>query len=44
MIYAYDESAQTQEKLGEIGRGNDLLDVPIDVVADRNMVLKFGVG
>ena len=46
VVYSYNTSNPSEfpEKLDEIGRDDPLFDVPIDVVAGKSMVLKFGVG
>ena len=44
MVYSFDRKSKGIEKLDEIGKEGQILDVPIGAVVDKNMVLKFGVG
>ena len=40
----YSLSGKDLEKLGELERDEGALDLPLRVVADKNHILKFGVG
>ncbi len=42
-VYLFDKSSNFIDKLGEIGSGQ-VYDLPVQAVANNNMVLKFGAG
>ena len=44
VVYSFDCKSKCIEKLDEIGTEDQILDVPVGIVADNNMVLKVGVG